>query len=484
MTLFILILALAVPVFATPSENAPIWRVQIRFQTANVADAGTDDSVRVQLNDANGTWLDYARDDFPRNNTFTYDLKLDGINRISDLDYIFISKTGDDGLCLKSFALLINGREIYTETFAGAGRWLDTGIGYSPTYFVSGTTMRRDNSWLAYAQPPLPQVISGVEMASRVEGIVGDLITGNKLQWDGGVRVIKVRNAPANRLYVELFLEYDRLGPNPDVYVHFDLEFGCSNNQITLEVQNLAVQVTTDNRLETLSLELLRLLNHFLTKRLEQGLKNLSFSGLGVSSCPTINIDNDGNIHFTFPPRTFPVLLPVTNLVTAAESNEAKVKSQTSLTLNVELANQIQADAETAFILVAKSNRDEAANVNVQLTLPSQILPVNGLIEVVDADRHRTLATQALPGENGAMVLSFNDQLAAHSENHYRLHVRFLYARQADLPINATLSEEGHGVTIKSTTLVQMENGIAKAHGTLQTLKAVKVTALTSKEAK
>jgi hypothetical protein len=210
--LFITILALAGSAFATPSENAPIWRVQMRIQTSDVSDAGTDDSVRVQLNSTNSTWLDYGRDDFPRNNTFTYDLKMDGISTISDLDYIYISKTGSDGLCLKSFALIINGREIYTHTFPGAGHWIDNGDGHLPTYFVSGAAMRHDNSWLAYTQPFPPLTIPRAEMERRIEGIMGDSIHGNRLEWGhkygrAYVEVAKKANA-VNTLHVDLDLEY------------------------------------------------------------------------------------------------------------------------------------------------------------------------------------------------------------------------------------------------------------------------------------
>jgi hypothetical protein len=51
---------------------SPIWRAQITIQVGNVGNAGTDDGVRVELSPTNSTWLDYARDDFERNSSFTY----------------------------------------------------------------------------------------------------------------------------------------------------------------------------------------------------------------------------------------------------------------------------------------------------------------------------------------------------------------------------------------------------------------------------
>lgn len=39
-------------------ENDVLYRVQLRVKTANRKDAGTDDSVKVRINGAAGTWID------------------------------------------------------------------------------------------------------------------------------------------------------------------------------------------------------------------------------------------------------------------------------------------------------------------------------------------------------------------------------------------------------------------------------------------
>ena len=51
---------------APPPNTMPIWRLQVRFLTADVGDAGTDDSVKFELNGGNITWLDSGRDDRER----------------------------------------------------------------------------------------------------------------------------------------------------------------------------------------------------------------------------------------------------------------------------------------------------------------------------------------------------------------------------------------------------------------------------------
>ncbi len=176
------LLTMTSAVWATPSETAPIWRVQLRVQVANVEDAGTDDGLRVQLNSSSGTWLDTGRDDFERNTAFTYDLKLDGISRISDLHYLYLTKTGSDGLGLKSFTLYVNGRTIYTQVFATA-HWLDNDDGHIRTYYVPSSTLRADDAWRAYTQPFPPLSISHLEMESRITGMLGDMMHGNRLAW-------------------------------------------------------------------------------------------------------------------------------------------------------------------------------------------------------------------------------------------------------------------------------------------------------------
>ncbi len=315
--MFTVISATAGSIFATPPEDAKIWRVQMRFQTANVGDAGTDDSVRVQLNSSNRTWLDYSHSDFQQNNTFTYDLKMDGINQISDLKYINISKTGSDGLALKSFALLINNREIYTEIFPGSARWLDNDSGSSPNYIVSGYAMRQDASWLSYTQPSPPLVIPRAELESRIEGLVGDFITGNRLYWGNKygrayVEVAKKPNA-LNTLNVDLDLSADVPGFDPEVDVDFDIEVRCvrhpvlNKNQITLDIKNVKVVVDSNWYAEVLSLGIYQYIDSYVNNQLGQALKGINISqNIGVPSCPVIDVDDDGDINFSLPRPVFP----------------------------------------------------------------------------------------------------------------------------------------------------------------------------------
>ena len=252
-------------VWATPSETAPIWRVQLRVQVASVGDAGTDDGLRVQLNANNGTWLDTGRDDFERASIFTYDLKLDGLNRISDLQYLYLSKGGSDGLALKSFTLYVNGRAIYTQVFATA-HWLDNEDGHYRTYYVPSGTLRADDSWRAYTQPFPPLTISHLETESRITGMLGDMMHDNRLAWGpkhGRDWVEVTRKAGAvNTLHVDLDLEIQVDNWfNPEVDVDFDVQVRCVNNRVTLNIVNVQVDVDSDLILQILSLGLIEYLD-------------------------------------------------------------------------------------------------------------------------------------------------------------------------------------------------------------------------------
>jgi PLAT/LH2 domain len=519
--------ASASAVFATPAETAKIWRVQMRIQTADVDDAGTDDDVSIGLNSGNKTWLDYGRDDFPRNNTFTYDLNLENISHISDLDYIIIRKEGDDGLCLKSFTLLINGRVIYTHVFSGSGHWLDTESGYSPYFTVTGSAMRQDDSWRAYTQPAPPTVIPRAETVSRIEGMVGHFIKGNNLSWGPkfGTAYVEVYRKvnTSTTLHVDLDLHYQvPVYFDPEVDVDFDIRVSCKEvdgqKRIVFDVVNVNVAVDSDWYSEVLSLGLVDFIGNKLAKGQTDAVSSIHLDGAGVPFCPGIIVDDDGDINFILSSS----LAVNQSLATQVESgqtlatqvesgqtieansvwkgkgsvplavscqgarcpfrrNETIEDGDTPLAVSVETADEIKAGEETAYALLVTSNRGEAASVNVQVELPAMISLADSMMEVVDANGARSMAPQVSYGEGGEIRLSFNDRLDAGAENRYRLSLRFPYAPKADLQINAAAVEEGGGAPIKSTTFFQLENGAVKARGTFKTSNAVKAAPITGK---
>jgi hypothetical protein len=87
---------------AAPPDTMPIWRAQVQFVTTGADDAGSDDDVKIELNAGNRTWLESGFNDFEPG-TRTYDLRMEGINRLSDIDFFRIQKqaatAGRFGIC-------------------------------------------------------------------------------------------------------------------------------------------------------------------------------------------------------------------------------------------------------------------------------------------------------------------------------------------------------------------------------------------------
>jgi hypothetical protein len=243
------------------------------------------------------------------------------------------------------------------------------------------------------------------------------------------------------------------------------------------------VVIDSDWYAEVFSLGIYQYIDHYVNERLSQALKGITASqSIGVPFCPVITINDDGSISFSLSRPIGVLTLANQAQATAARSSQKIADGEAPLALGVETADEITTDAETAYALLVKSNRSEAAEVNVQVELPALVTLDNTVIEVVDGNGQRLLTPQVMAGENGQALLSFNDRLEAGAENRYRLSLRFQYAPQAELQIKATVTEEGGEAAIKSTTFFQVEEGAVKARGTFQGTKAIKVAPVTSKE--
>lgn len=239
-------------------DGRSVRRVQLRLVTANVEDAGTNDSVRVQLNGPNLTWVDYGRDDFERNDDFTYDLLLDGVSDLADINAIYIHKEGTDGWCLKSLALLVNSKEenpieIYNQDFgstAAGCQWIDKASGQNEYYNVSRSTLRAHPLWQNFQQPPLQNALGMLrhELESRIESLVGDQLHGTDAHWgdldgEGYVEVSK-KDDQAVHVTLDLVAEVP-LTRDPEVNLSFDLRFAgsCTDGQTPLQLHITAENV-------------------------------------------------------------------------------------------------------------------------------------------------------------------------------------------------------------------------------------------------
>lgn len=227
-------------------EDYPVWRAQLRTTVCDKTHAGTDNDVRVKLNGTNSTWLDYHHDDFERGDSYTYDLKLEGIARFGDITQLRISKTGDNGLCLKKIELKLNDKRVFLKEYAD-GRWLDG----DETVLTIPSSELRGTSWLAYSLPTSGQfVVGNAELESRIEAAVGDALrtSGSEpVRWgDITGEAVQVYWMEKDRAGVDLDLKaiVDNWS-DPTVDVEFHLNLSCFLGSPRISVSDLDVNVDT-----------------------------------------------------------------------------------------------------------------------------------------------------------------------------------------------------------------------------------------------
>ncbi|MCI0331122.1 MAG: hypothetical protein L0196_09315 [candidate division Zixibacteria bacterium] len=352
-------------VFGGPSDRHPVWRVQIRLETANVKGAGTDDDVNIRLGSTlDSTWVDYGRDDFERADVFVYDLGFsNGVTQLGDIQMLRVTKLGSDAWCLKKIELIVNGNlsaPIFSRTFEGEGKWLNATPTFIPgnpprlqqnsvSLTIQYLDLRQDLAWQnrdPLTLPILPPFIEGnmsqLEIESRIESAVGDALFRAPSQsfgpWSGrakwgrlyGRAVEASKHSTLNRIQVDLDLMIDIANfPDAELDVDFDIEMYCVCGNFTMKTTNLMVNVDSRWYHEALNLgviaeltsgrilqgailnqiqTLFQLIDHYIEEQVQAGIEN-SLSGMSGSFninstyCPVIKVESPGEIHFYFPPK-------------------------------------------------------------------------------------------------------------------------------------------------------------------------------------
>ncbi|MBM4245154.1 MAG: hypothetical protein FJ148_15285 [Deltaproteobacteria bacterium] len=339
---------------AAPPETMPIFRAQLTVRTCDVTNAQTNDPVFASLNGSNSTALDYGRNDFERNDTFTYDLVRNGVATVSDVTRLRISKTGSNGLSICRLDLRLNGALIFTQTFpaTGAGRLFLDGSGASRARTITGATLRASQTWATYTPPFPPFVLARAEMESRIEALAGTRISGQIVRWGQrkGPRFVEATRDDANTLHLDLDLEEDTRNaiasrpflsgvssaigfierftpvplPNPAVDVDFDVTITCDDGMLDFAVGGASVDVDTFPRIDLPSLPVpgLREAVDFVETKLNQlvdvaedlveallgvpaieaglaaGLTRISF-GTATPIRPNVTVQNNGDVTFS-----------------------------------------------------------------------------------------------------------------------------------------------------------------------------------------
>lgn len=256
----------------THDGNAiPVWRLQLRVKVANLANAGSDNPLRVMVAN-NGqylpteTILDYGQDDFERNSDFTYDLNFDDIHELSDITDLRIINYGNDqdDLYISELSLLVNQHEAFRRNF-GVTNSSVLKLGYYGSFSVEHAELRSDPTWQAFVAssrndrffnvPPVSisdngqfqVVISREQIASRIESLMGHLLHADselrgRFKWGFlSGPAVEVTRAGNNSVHVDLDLEVEiDWWPNAALDIDFDIkvEKSCDNaaHKMTLKL--------------------------------------------------------------------------------------------------------------------------------------------------------------------------------------------------------------------------------------------------------
>lgn len=288
-------------------ESAPVWRLQMVLATGDISDAGTDDTVSVSLNTANQTRLDFPRDDFQRNNRFTYELPTTGITRLQDIDRFVVGKDGTDGVCLSEIELRVNGVAVFNQKLTSSGnpcKWIDNDDGHPPTHSVTRAEMRANSKWSSAKLPPLPSRITQAHLEALITAMAGNRTVGNALDWGSGRntfgRAVELKRKDAVTGQVDLDMQYDLPGPyNPEVDVDFELQMQCVGNRLKLQVGAISSHV--DSKVTSTVGKVLpdivsSIADDLTGEYLKSLITNLNAAIPTGATCPRVVFDDNGDL--------------------------------------------------------------------------------------------------------------------------------------------------------------------------------------------
>jgi len=291
------------PASAAPTGTGSVVRVQVRIDTGDVSDAGTDDPVYVSLNGSNLTWLDSPTEDWNRGSSRTYDLMLDGVSNIASLNQLRVGKAAPvtvagvtinaDAWCLARVSLLVNNVLIFDQPLprvvaTDQCRWLK---GSYPSFTWSSAEIRANKQWIASATPPVPVLITKAALRSQAIAAVGQQLHADpRMRWSSspyipGVTVTRVDDH-AVHVDLDLFARVPWFSDVP-VDIDFDLRFACvvprydphTNTTpppyYTVTRQNLTYQADSGLGWDIMTLGLVQALDSYVTVQIGKGLDTL-----------------------------------------------------------------------------------------------------------------------------------------------------------------------------------------------------------------
>lgn len=386
---------------AAPPDTMPIWRLQVRFITSGVDDAGTDDAVKIELNGTNRTWLDSGRDDHEGNSDETFDLRLEGINTLADIDFFRLEKVGDDGWAIRQMQLIVNNVPIYIEN--SGPTWIDSDDGWSNVFLNDDFFLRQRSQWINYVVPARQNPVPVFAMQRRVEALVGDWVhSASGTNFIGGENGAELATMATNAWRVDLDLEDEKQWPFPDLEfdVDFDLTVTCVNNRPKFTVTN----VNTDASWPEDDGGSSSFAANQLGPRLTEMIKNYNFV-----PCPTIILASNGDLHFN---RKFPPF----------EIAEWELIDELApFSLHVSTGGETKPGGTTTLQAAVKSTLKEDQKVQFSFDLPAQVALAGSAVQVQVGEKSYRIGVKSVQRKDGSSSVVFSDALISGVVARYNL---------------------------------------------------------------
>lgn len=420
---------------AAPPDTMPIWRVQVRFITADVGDAGTDDTVWVELNGSNWTFLDSGRDDRERGKDETYDLRLDGVNTLADIDFFRIEKNGSNGWAIRRMILIVNNVAIYDESFMPSPLWLDNEDGSSRIRFIDDMFMRPRSHWANYSVPTRPSIVPVGDMNSRVESLHGDFGSSSEVH-NLGLREVGHTAASLNSISLDTWsvhVDMDEVHTwliGQDINVDFKMKIGCVGGRPNFTVSDVNASSAFEPYTGTEREDAINFVNGNFIVRLNEMMKGFRY----LPTCPIIALAPNGDIHFV---SRLPVF----------DYGELTFDTLAPVDLNVATGDGIKTFAQLNFVATVMSTLKANSKAELKFELPAQIAAYDTIVEVrpvpirgaetpkdprelprtkrgeLSKGEYRTINAKLKQRGDGTSLLAFADTLAAGQNVEYTLHL-------------------------------------------------------------
>lgn len=237
-------------VLNTTPDDTPVWRVQLCLKTADVRKARTDDPVFAHLGyQKDVTYIAYAREDFERNDEYTYDLLLDTVATYADIWNLVIGLEGGNGWCLSKFSLIVNGSILFRKEYSGDGLWLN---GSNTQLRIPYCELRSTSLWSQVTNPlnftdrgTMGFSLTHEDIASITQAVVGNAIHGKNVYW-GNYHgdPVEVTRESDNSVKVDLDMALaTSLLWDPDLDIDFIIYINCSCDGIEITTSTPHVDV-------------------------------------------------------------------------------------------------------------------------------------------------------------------------------------------------------------------------------------------------